>query len=72
LTWVTDYKLPVGDTVATAQVVEAEPSRFQVIVGMGATIHTEFTTSLEEARRRVEQIVTLLWPEATTHGWVAR
>jgi hypothetical protein len=60
-----------GAAVATAQIVEADPARFQVVVESGESLHTEVASTLADARDRVARTVHVICPDARSAGWVA-
>lgn len=72
--WKAEFHSPEGgaDVVATAQIVEADPARFQVMVESGESLHTEVAPTLADARDRVARTVGVICPEARSGGWVAR
>ena len=69
-TWYSDFKTAVGTTIARAVVCEDEPRRFHIDVKAGRlSPPTEFASSIEEAKRRAEDMVLAIWPGATAVGW---
>jgi hypothetical protein len=69
--WFCKFKTPLGDVVASAQVVELVGDRFLVTVRTGEVAGPpDFASSLEGALRQAEHMVRRLRPDARPQGWV--
>jgi hypothetical protein len=69
--WYSNFKVPLGEVVARALLIEKEPRRIEVhVLATEFEPPVEVAGSIDAAKRRAGELIYERWPSARAGEWV--